>query len=91
MGNFKHVCHPLWIFLRDFLHLGKGLTLLASPVDQVYVFAPSSKHIVILFEIRTLRSYGYYFIYIFFNVLQLLWSVRMSYYMTIYLIIHRPK
>jgi hypothetical protein len=25
MGNFKHVRHSLWIFLRDFLRLGKGL------------------------------------------------------------------
>ena len=25
MWNFKHVSHPLWIFLRDFLRLGKGL------------------------------------------------------------------
>jgi hypothetical protein len=31
-----------------------------------------AQYIVILFEIRTLRPYGYYYISIFFNVLQLL-------------------
>jgi hypothetical protein len=30
MGDFKHVRHPLWIFLRDFLRLGKGLAHLSD-------------------------------------------------------------
>jgi hypothetical protein len=58
-GAILDVCHALQVVDPSLYQEGKNLLV------RIVV-------IVILFEIRTLRPYGYYYISIFLNVLQLL-------------------
>jgi hypothetical protein len=78
--DFIEHFEPLYCQLRE---MGMIDATRGKEIESLSHVRSKDVDIVILFEIRTLRPYGYYYISIFLNVLQLFWSVRMSYYMTI--------